>query len=152
MTKSEEKTLLEQIEGLILSAGNDSYIHDTFAGVVEICRRNIENDFGDYPVKDLEIERAKHEKDNREHGALLQKLEHENSALVSNLEKKDEQVKMAEHLLNAKDAEIEQLQDQIDEMRRNANGANALLADKDSEIIRLKAEIYDLMKGEKNNG
>ena len=57
MTKAEERKLLDKIEALIKSAGEDSYIGGTFRGVVEICRNNIDNDFGDHPVEDLEYTR-----------------------------------------------------------------------------------------------
>lgn len=59
MTKAEELKVLDQIEALIKSAGEDSYIGPTFAGIVEICRSNIENDFGDHPLEDLEAARKK---------------------------------------------------------------------------------------------
>ncbi len=59
MTKAEELKILEKIEALIKSAGEDSYIGPTFAGIVEICRSNIENDFGDHPLEDLEAARKK---------------------------------------------------------------------------------------------
>lgn len=59
MTKAEELKILDKIEALIKSAGADSYIGPTFAGIVEICRSNIENDFGDHPLEDLESARKK---------------------------------------------------------------------------------------------
>lgn len=59
MTKAEERKLLDKIEALIKSAGEDSYIGGTFRGVVEICRNNIDNDFGDHPVEDLDDLRKK---------------------------------------------------------------------------------------------
>lgn len=59
MTKAEELKILDKIESLIKSAGEDSYIGPTFAGIVEICRSNIENDFGDHPLEDLEEARKK---------------------------------------------------------------------------------------------
>lgn len=59
MTKAEELKILDKIESLIKSAGEDSYIGPTFAGIVEICRSNIENDFGDHPLEDLEAARKK---------------------------------------------------------------------------------------------
>lgn len=61
MTKAQEMKVLDQIEALIKSAGEDSYIGPTFAGIVEICRSNIENDFGDHPLEDLEAARKKAE-------------------------------------------------------------------------------------------
>ena len=59
MTKAEKLKILEKIEKLIQSAGDDSYIAMTFAGIVDICRDNITNDFGDSPVQDLAEERQK---------------------------------------------------------------------------------------------
>lgn len=59
MTKAEELKVLDKIEALVKSAGEDSYIGPTFAGIVDICRSNIENDFGDHPLEDLEAARKK---------------------------------------------------------------------------------------------
>lgn len=59
MTKAEERKILDKIENLIQSAGEASYIALTFAGIVDICRDNIENDFGNSPVRDLEEARKK---------------------------------------------------------------------------------------------
>lgn len=59
MTKVQELKILGQIEALINSAGEDSYIGQTFAGIVEICLSNIKNDFGDHPLEDLEAARKK---------------------------------------------------------------------------------------------
>ena len=61
MTKAEELKILDKIETLVKSAGADSYIAGTFAGIVEICRDNIENDFGNHPVEDLAAARKKAE-------------------------------------------------------------------------------------------
>lgn len=57
MTKAEELKVLDKIEALIKSAGDDSYIEMTFKGIVDIARGNIENDFGNSPVEDLETMR-----------------------------------------------------------------------------------------------
>lgn len=53
MTKKQELEILAKIQALIESAGADSYIGMTFAGIVDVCRDNIENDFGACPVEDL---------------------------------------------------------------------------------------------------
>ena len=144
MTKSEELKLLEQIEGLILSAGADSYIGDTFAGVVEICRNNIVNDFGDFPVYDLDMERKRRADDNRIHGENLLKVEHERDCLADSLKAKDAEIEKLGHLLDSKVAECENWE-------QNAHDAGEMycrleeeIKAKDAEIIRLKAEIYDL--------
>ena len=54
MTKAEELKTLDKIEALIRSAGEDSYISMTFAGIVDLCRENIANDFGNAPLADLQ--------------------------------------------------------------------------------------------------
>lgn len=74
MTKAEELKVLDKIEALIKSAGADSYIGPTFAGIVEICRSNIENDFGNHPLEDLEAARKKAEMlDDIAHKALAER-------------------------------------------------------------------------------
>lgn len=74
MTKAEELKILDKIEKLIQSAGDDSYIAMTFAGIVDICRDNITNDFGDSPVQDLAEERQKSEMlDDIAHKALAER-------------------------------------------------------------------------------
>jgi hypothetical protein len=59
LTKAEEMKVLDKIEALIKSAGEGSYIDTTFAGIVDVCRKNIQYDFGDSPVLDLEEAREK---------------------------------------------------------------------------------------------
>ena len=50
MTKNEERKVLEQIDKLIASTGEDSYISMAFAGCVLMAYENIENDWGcNYP-------------------------------------------------------------------------------------------------------
>lgn len=71
MTKAEELKVLDKIETMIKSAGADSYIAGTFAGIVEICRDNIENDFGNHPVEDLAAARKKMEELNNVARAAL---------------------------------------------------------------------------------
>ena len=70
MTKAQELQTLEKIAALIQSAGEDSYIGLTFAGVVDLCRRNIEDDFGNAPVRDLE-EAREQAAAARQHGQAL---------------------------------------------------------------------------------
>lgn len=54
MTKAEELKLLDQIEELINSADEDSYIRMTFDGICAVCLENIRADFGNCPVRDLD--------------------------------------------------------------------------------------------------
>lgn len=97
MTKKQELEILAKIQTLIESAGADSYIGMTFAGIVDVCRDNIENDFGNCPVEDLKL--ARNERDSavrgfREKsaeldriGAALHALEEKLAAALKSLHK-----------------------------------------------------------------
>lgn len=49
MTKNEERKVLAQIEKLIASTGEDSYISMAFSGCVQMAQSNIDNDFSNNP-------------------------------------------------------------------------------------------------------
>ena len=142
MTKQEELKLLEQIEGLILSAGTDSYIHDTFAGIVNICRNNIVNDFGDHPVQDLEIERERGMKKDAEMGAEINRLEHERDALQKNLDSANEHIELLKKTSDAWERNAVESGELYCELEKECS-------EKDAEIMRLKAELYDYMRKER---
>lgn len=195
MTKAEELKLLDQIDVLIKSADAGDYIPMTFDGVVEVCKRNIENDFGNCPVKDLEELRGRFDYETRAHNETKRQLSEaqkmckealdENERLRRLTAEKDKQIadlkqrlidanaeggkrlKSLEYERDTLDANLTALQEtymnehirlveaekQIAEMRHDADGASSLIADLREEIIRLKAELYDYMKGVvRNNG
>jgi len=170
MTKAEELKLLEQINELIESAGRDSYIQMTFAGIVNVCRDNIENDFGNIPVKDLDDERMRTE------GLRKDLRRMENSAAENNetikrlntriIELKDRcdvaegkaamegnRAESAIKLLEEERAAsaslrecVKELTDERDTMTDCVNGGNEIIDKLEMEVMRLKAEIYDLRK------
>ena len=130
MTKAEQRKILDQIDTLIKSADADSYIADTFAGVVNICRSNIDNDFADYPVQDLELERERFHAEVRMHDETKHQLA-------------DAQ-KMCKEALD----ENERLRKLVAEWEQNAHDAGDLYCEleeecraKSQEITRLRAEI-----------
>ena len=161
MTKVEELTLLERIEELIADAGVDSYIGMTFAGVPEICRRNIENDWGDSPVADLEEERKRHNKAEAEQFFKIQGLElqAENARAYHELAEQamsdmDDQItdwknKFSDAISRGEE-QMTMLRDEMNDQLKEAGELYAELekecGEKDTEIMRLKAEIYDLRK------
>ena len=171
MLQAEELKILEQIEKLIEHAGADSYIGLTFAGVPELCRRNIENDFGNFPVEDLRLERERNAnmmKASAEHGKVLLGVEHERDCLRDQIKQKDAEILKLNSLL-------ESAEKVADEWEKNAHEAGELYSEleeeistQNKEIIRLRAEIvrmklermteesisaiYDMMKGAEQNG
>ena len=130
MLKAEELKILEQIEKLIDSAGADSYIRMTFAGIVEVCKHNIEDDFGDSPVEDCANMRVALDAERRMHDETKRMLA--------------EAQKMCKEALD----ENERLRKLSAEWEKNAHDAGDLYCEleeeckqKDAEIIRLRAEI-----------
>lgn len=178
MTKAEELKLLEKIEELLRSADADSYIASTFAGVSEVCRNNIVNDFGDSPVQDWEemrnmlcAERVAH--DETKH--LLADAQNIGSKAIEERDELRIKLKDAKEYRKSTDKTIDDMIDKIEELteerdcfKENAEGlqdlydrsqeeaVNAIrqnnhyekfvIPEKDAEIMRLKAEIYDLRK------
>lgn len=135
MTKAEELKILEAIEGLIAESGPDSYISMTFSGICDICRNNIENDFGDSPGVDLNLERERFYAESRMHDETKRMLADAQKELKIALDENKRLRKLA------------------DEWEQNAHEAGDLYCElekemvlKDAEIIHLKAEIYDLRK------
>ena len=136
MTKAEELKLLEQIDALIKSADAGDYIPMTFAGIVEVCRRNIEDDFGDQPVRDLDLLRLDYDAERQMHDETKRQLA-------------DSQ-KMCKEALD----ENEKLRKLAKEWEQNAHDAGEMYCgleeeckQKDAEIIRLRAEIVRMKLG-----
>ena len=171
MTKAEELKLLEQIAELIKSAGEDSYICMTFDGITDVCRSNIENDFGNQPVRDLADERMMRVAVEREAEMAkknvdsLQKMCDECLSEVEELRKRNGALELD---CKGMEKRITELTDERDAMTDSAEGLREILekseeeatnasrmnneykeivAEKDMEILRLKAEIYDLRNG-----
>lgn len=130
MTKAEELIIVAKIEDLIAEAGADSYIRMTFAGICDICRRNIENDFGDQPVRDLDLLRLDYDAERQMHDQTKHQLA-------------DAQ-KMCKEALD----ENERLRKLVAEWEQNAHDAGEMycgleeeIKTQNAEITRLRAEI-----------
>ena len=140
MTKAEELKILGQIEGLIESAGADSYIRMTFAGVPEICRRNIEDDFGDVPVEDCANMRVAFDTEARRHDETKRQLAEAQKALKEAQYENERVRKLAD--------EGEKNAHDVGRLYAGLEGLEDQCAEKDAEIVRLRAEIV-LMKVER---
>ncbi len=137
MTKAEELKLLEQIDALIKSADAGDYIPTTFSGIVEVCRNNIENDFGVIPVQDMETYLEARDAEIRAHDQTKKMLNEAQKALKASEENTDYWKRSYD---GAKSL--------MDEWERNANDAGELYCEleeecraKSQEITKLRAEI-----------
>ena len=137
MTKAEQRKILEQIDALIKSADADSYIADTFAGIVNICRSNIDNDFADYPVQDLEFERERFSAEVRRHDETKRQLADVQNLCAKVIEERDTLL-----------VKLKETKKERDSWEQNAHDAGDLYCEleeecraKSQEITKLRAEI-----------
>lgn len=122
MTKAEELKLLEKIEELIKSADSGDYIPMTFAGIVEVCKRNIEDDFGNSPVQDAEDARNLLHAEERRHDETKRMLA--------------EAQKMCKEAVD----ENERLRKLVAEWEQNAHDAGEMYCGLEAECAELSAE------------
>lgn len=147
-TKEMERKALEQIRKIVEGLGEDSYIATAFEGCFEIAEENIENDFA-CSMKQRK-EAAEELKDNAIKVAAskdeqIKSLEMKIASLQRANEVKEDAV-----LAYSKDAE--KMVDKINSLKESATkywndlqAAETKLDEKEDEIIRLKAKLYDLM-------
>lgn len=147
-TKEQERKALEQIRKIVEELGEDSYVAMAFDGCFEDAEENIKNDFG-VSMKERWLA-----------------VEGEKEKLAAQVAKKDEQIKsletkienlqnnMAERAkaLEAKDYRIAELSASLKEVStqctkywNDLQATETKLDEKEDEIIRLKAKLYDLM-------
>lgn len=140
MTKAEELKILDKIAGLIAESGEGSYISMTFAGIVDVCKRNITDDFGDSPVEDcanmrvaLDAERRMHEETKR--------------LLATSQDAWKQEMNECEHLksqLRNSEQDAANLAEERDAMSDCVHGLQEIVDAQDGEIRKLKAETVKL--------
>lgn len=157
MTKAEELKVLGQICELIKSTGTDSYISMAFRGVPEYAERNIAEDAGYNPVEERDMwEKRCYDKDcqlqkqSDESGKLLLRVEHERDVYAEQLKQSREAYEEKHQMwCKATDA-VSELRRELDQTQTDARQYRAstdeVIDRQDAEIMRLKAEIYDLRK------
>lgn len=147
-TKEQERKVLAQIKKLVDGLGKDSYIGTAFEGCWEIAEQNIENDWACSMKDRAETAEKKLE-------TIEQKYEHL-IGVKNHLEKRlneaqEQAANIFQDTLNHAQRKRE-LEDEIskkcDEMAalRSDNAELAeMLKQKDLEIMKLKARLFDLM-------
>lgn len=146
MTKAEERKILEQIVDLIQSTPMDSYIRSAFSGVPEYAVRNIEDDAAYNPVEERDMWEKRYNELKVDFGHEILRFEHENQALQTNLDKATEELTMWKNKWSDTEEALRKEKEASDQFERYLYGEQELSQTKDAEIMRLKAEIYDLRK------
>ena len=130
MTKAEELKLLERIEELLRTADPHGYIPMTFAGIVEVCRNNIVNDFGVTPVQDMETYKEALDIEVRKHDETKRMLAESQNAL-----------KEARRDMDGMRRQIDELTEERDAVAECLDGNNSIMEEMEAEILKLKADI-----------
>ena len=148
--KERERNVLEQIRKLLEPT---YYCKTALWDALDYAERNIDDDASYNPVEEINTAYAQNLRKDAEYGQKLLKLEHENNAMAENLKAKDAEIEKLGHICDSQKVRIDELLAERDEWEQNAHDAGELYAEleaecaeKDAEIMRLKAEIYDLRK------
>jgi len=147
-TKEMERKALEQIRKIVEELGDGSYIATAFEGCFEIAEENIENDFAcsmkqrkeaaeELKDKAIKIAASKDEQ--------IKSLEMKVATLQHVNANKEDAI-----LAYSKDAEkmvekINGLKESATKYWNDLQAAETKLDEKEDEIIRLKAKLYDMM-------
>lgn len=147
-SKEQERKALEQIRKIVEGLGEDSYVGKAFEGCFEFAEDNINNDFW---MSMKERKEAAEFAEDELRLKIGEKLEQ-----IKSLETKIDnlQISMAERdkALDTKDYRIAELSESLKKVSsyctenwNKLQAAETKLDEKEDEIIRLKAKLYDLM-------
>lgn len=147
-SKEQERKALEQIRKIVEGLGKDSYVGKAFEGCFEFAEDNINNDFW---MSMKERKEAAEFAEDELRLKIGEKLEQ-----IKSLETKIDnlQISMAERdkALDTKDYRIAELSESLKKVSsyctenwNKLQAAETKLDEKEDEIIRLKAKLYDLM-------
>lgn len=140
-SKEQERKALEQIRKIVEGLGEDSYVGKAFEGCFELAEDNINNDFW---MSMKERKEAAEFAEDELRLKIGEKLEQ-----IKSLEMKIKNLEDAT-LAYSKDAEkhieiINCLKASSIKYWNDLQAAETKLDEKEDEIIRLKAKLYDLM-------
>ena len=147
-TREQEKKALEQIKEIIAGLGENSYIATAMDGMIDDAEDNIENDWA-MSWKDRAVTASKrYEKAEAE----LVKVSKEKAGVQKLYEGAEQAIKAETNRANQLANRITQLNEEMAEAVRMYSEKetreyelNQQLSEKDAEIIKLKAKLYDLM-------
>lgn len=144
VSKEQERKALNEIKEILLQLEPDGYVRTAFDGCFQIAEDNINNDFAcsmKQRAESAERQAQQKIKEVEASKADVKRLEGINKEMRRDLEG-TEQTLANERKQNAE--EISRLNGIISECRRDSEGTGQQIADLKAEIIRLKAQVYDL--------
>lgn len=144
ITKDDERKALDKIRKIVEGLGKDSYVATAFEGCFGIAEDNINNDMAcsmkqRYEMADRDAWTAQEEVANAR--ARIKELE-------SELEQKDQKIEELASRVRATKKERDEMVFEVDNLTNIKERHEEELAQRDAEILKLKARLYDLLCGQ----
>lgn len=141
ITKDDERKALDKIRKIVEGLGEDSYVATAFEGCFGIAEDNINNDMAcsmkqRYEMADRDAWTAQEEAANAR--VRIKELE-------SELEQKDQKIEELASRVRATKEERDEMVFEVDNLTNIKERHEEELAQKDAEILKLKARLYDLL-------
>lgn len=144
-SKAEERAALKQIKSILIKLEPDGYVRTALEGCIEIAESNIDNDFADSMKQRTESAEERIKQITWEN----ERISKVNAELIRDLEDTVKSLEIARKEKEEMNLNLAKENIRVVEMFNAANDENRnlkqQLADKDAEIIRLKAKLYDLI-------
>ena len=147
-TKEQERKALEQIRKIVEGLGEDSYIATAFEGCFEDAEINIRDDAA-YSMKSrwdsvraIRDELALKITDQADQ---IKRLQAANQNMLIHLDEKEKALNTKDYRIAELDASCKEISTQCTKYWNDLQAAETKLDEKEDEIIRLKAKLYDLM-------
>ena len=141
ITKDDERKALDKVRKIVEGLGKDSYVATAFEGCFGIAEDNINNDMAcsmkqRYEMADRDAWTAQEEVANAR--ARIKELE-------SELEQKDQKIEELASRVRTTKEERDEMVFEVDNLTNIKERHEEELAQKDAEILKLKARLYDLL-------
>ena len=147
-TKEQERQALQQIRKIVEDLGEDSYIGMAFEGVWEIAEENIDNDFGISCQSYIDLLREEEAKNAR----LLESYGAKDRCLKERIKELECELARKESIISEQEMQFEDLEKSYETALRVADSNKNdklyfadLLDQRNLEIVKLKAKLFDLM-------
>lgn len=153
-TKDQERKALEQIRNIVTGLGEDSYIAAAFEGCWEVAEDNIENDFAcnamdraaQAAYADM-MKRLNEERKEAKEAAdkAADQIEFLNTQLDDSKKMWQERVQEETHKTAEWVKVTNEMQNTINDRTVEVANLQGVIDEKDLEIMKLKARLYDFM-------
>lgn len=143
--KEDERRVLKQIRELMGSLGSDSYVATAFEGCADIAESNINNDF----MCSMKQRAESAEEESRQAFLLISDQQKEINKLKADLETANNELERLCNVNSELQRDTTETEKALSDLRESSKAATEQLHEKNGEIIRLKAQLFDYMMKER---